>query len=216
MNFRCAAASATKSRAAGSVVSSAAPSFEGRIATASKRTDGPPSSFSSASCQVPARVLHAADLRRDQLEHRPFGLQRLAQRREERRVDAVGDQRPDLAAGEALRAVLDDAQRRRRLQVLAGRPGGGRPAWASPSAGGPWPPSRPGRRRCSAGARPSARGSPGVSTLLSSNVRALAMCVCSIARLADVELPGLAVVVGERLRAGAELGPVHRLRDTIW
>ena len=55
-----------------------------------------------------------ADLRGDELDERAFGGGRLAQRCQQRRVGAVGDQHADLAAGEAVRPVEDDAQRRRR------------------------------------------------------------------------------------------------------
>ena len=54
----------------------------------------------------------AADLWGDEFDECPFGGRRLAQRRQQRRVGAVGDQRADLAAGEAVRPVEDDAQRR--------------------------------------------------------------------------------------------------------
>ena len=54
----------------------------------------------------------ATDAGGDELDQRALGRRRLAQRLEQRGVGAVGDEHTDLAAGETLRPVGDDAQRR--------------------------------------------------------------------------------------------------------
>ena len=115
------------------------------------------------------------------------------------------DEHADLAAGEALGPVGDDAQRRRRLEVgacVARPPGCGRGARRARDRRRS---ARRGRRRRCAGSATIRSRMSARSTLLSSNTKASAMCCCSIGSLAHVELPRLAVVVGEALRPQAAL-----------
>ena len=132
---------------------------------------------------------------RDELEHRPLGFS-AAERREEAGVDAVGDQHPELAAGEALGPFLMMLSAGEGLRSC-GRPGGVGRLAASPSAGGP-----------------SATVSASASSMFSrcddhplADRRRLDLAQLEGQRvgdvplldlgLADEELPGLAVVVGE-------------------
>lgn len=149
----------------------------------------------------------AADFRRDQLEGRLLLLDRRYQGVEKRAVRAVRRQYPELAALETLRPTLDDAEGRRRVEVLAG--GNGR--------------IRRLRHRLQA---------EGVADLFPQGFidvekmrdhpladhRRLHLAqfegqgVGDVAllgrRLADEELPGLAVMVGKALGADAQLGPL--------
>ena len=123
MNLQWAKASVTKSLAAGSCASSAAPSFDGSTTTASNSTDGPPSSFCLAGHSVPSAAFTPPIFgATSSSSARSSSAAALAARAAARRVDAVGDEHADLAAGEARRAVLEDAQRRRRREVRARLP----------------------------------------------------------------------------------------------
>ena len=190
------------------VASSVAPSSEGSIATASNSTDGPPSSFSSASIQRPVARLDAADLGRDELEHRALRLQR---RRAARRaasastpsVTSTPTLRPAKLSGPFLMMLSagDGFRSCDRLRAGVGR------LRHLLQPRGPRPPSAPSVLvDVQQVRRPSARGSPASRTLLSSKTKRVGDVRCSIVGLADVELPGLAVVVGERLRPDPQLG----------
>src|SRR4029077_7634860 len=62
------------------------------------------------------------DPRRNNSDRRAFCCGSLLQRREQRRIDPITDQHAELTASEILRSVADNAQRRRRRQVLFYRP----------------------------------------------------------------------------------------------
>ena len=61
--------------------------------------------------QYAVAVLDATHLGGNQLQHRPFRLDRIFERCEEFRIDPVGNESADLPAGEGFGTVLDDAQR---------------------------------------------------------------------------------------------------------
>lgn len=63
----------------------------------------------------------AADFWRDQLEDRFLLGDGVDQTLQQLGIDTIGDQNAKLASFEAFRATLDDAERRRRLQILTGR-----------------------------------------------------------------------------------------------
>ena len=107
---------------------------------------------------------------------------------------------PSLRPANVVGAVGQDAQRRRAARGLVGRRRGRARRRAAARGRARRRPCRRGPRRRCAGWRPSARGSSTRSTLLSSKTNASTMCCCSIGGLAEEELPGLAVVVGEALR----------------
>ena len=134
---------------------------------------------------------------------------------QERGIGAVGDENAELAAFEALRPVLDDAERRRRIEILRVSAPPHRPASASASG-----------RAC----RPTLRAS--VSSMLSrcDTIRSRMTGVFDLAQfegqrggdvvllrrgLADEELPRLAVVVGEAFRRAAGPLALPRHRRTI-
>ena len=173
----CAAASATKSRAAGSVASRAAPSSDGQDrdgveedrraalellvgvvpgAVAVLRRRRPPARRASAS---PPRPSAPSPAPRGSSASTPS----VTSAPTLRPAKLLGPFLTMLSAGDGFRSC-------------AGRPGGGRPARASPSAAGPRPPSRPGRASMFSRCETIRARIAGVSTLLSSNVRALAMC----------------------------------------
>ena len=84
-------------------------------------------------------------------------------------------------------------------------------AFGSGLSARPRRPAWPGPRRCAAGGRPSPARMCRCATLESSNTSADARCACSCAVWLTVELPRLAVVVGEGLGADAPL--LAGLRD---
>ena len=180
MNLQWAKASATKSRAVASFASSAAPAADSRIATRRRRPTGRRRSSRRASIHEPSLASTPPTMGATSSSIAPSCEDGVLQRLDQIDVHAVGDQHADLAALEAVRPVQQDAQRRRRLQVVRVGPGGvGRLGHLlQPQAVGHL--VRPVPHRCSADATPCAARIAGVSTLLSSKMKASAMWVCSI------------------------------------
>ena len=82
------------------------------MTTASYRTEGPPSIFWWAGTSCPSLVTTPPICGSDEFDECSFSGCRLAQRCQQCRIGAVGDECANLAAGEAVRPVEQDAQRR--------------------------------------------------------------------------------------------------------
>jgi hypothetical protein len=124
MNLQCAKASVAKSFAAASSDNKAAPSFETMIATASNNTDGPPSIMCLASMCVPSAASTPPTLGAITSITAPSAS--MAERSSSNSATSAPSlsMTPILRPFETVGPVLDDAERRRRRQVIARRNGG--------------------------------------------------------------------------------------------
>ena len=98
-----------------------APSSESSSATASNSTDGPPSIMCLAAIQLPSAASTPPTFGATISIVGAFLLDCRLKLLQQRSVCTGADQDAYLAAGEAVGAVLDDAECRRRLQIVARR-----------------------------------------------------------------------------------------------